>query len=84
MKRVGKVAFKLELLAKLAAVHPVFLILLLKKCMGDPTSINPLKSVAVKDRISYEDVRVEILDSQDRRLRNKEVASVNVLCRSLL
>ncbi|WMV24288.1 hypothetical protein MTR67_017673 [Solanum verrucosum] len=45
-------------------------------------SIMPLESVAVKDSLSYEDVPVEILDRQVRRLRNKEVASVKVLWRS--
>ena len=50
--------------------------------MGDPTSIVPLESVAVKDSLSYEDVPIEILDRHVRRLRNKEVASVKVLWRS--
>ncbi|TMW99528.1 hypothetical protein EJD97_002395 [Solanum chilense] len=40
------------------------------------------KSVAVKDSLSYEDVPVEILDRQVRRLRNKEVVSIKVLWRS--
>ena len=62
MKRFGKVAYELELQAELAAVHPVFHISLLKKCMGDPASIVPLESVAVKYNISYEDVPVEIFD----------------------
>ncbi|WMV44463.1 hypothetical protein MTR67_037848 [Solanum verrucosum] len=82
LKRIGKVAYELELPADLAAVHPVFHISLLKKCVGDPASIVPLESVAVKDSLSYEDVPVEILDRQVRRLRNKEVASVKVLWRS--
>ncbi|WMV59647.1 hypothetical protein MTR67_053032 [Solanum verrucosum] len=82
LKRIGKVAYELELPADLAAVHPVFNISLLKKCVGDPASIVPLESVAVKDSLSYEDVPVEILDRQVRRLRNKEVASVKVLWRS--
>ena len=60
-------------------MDPVFHISLLKKCVGDPTSIVPLESLAVKDSLSYEDVLVEILDRQVRRLRNKEVASVKVL-----
>ena len=47
--------------------------------MGDPASIVPLESVVVKDSLTYEDVLVEILDRQVRRLRNKEVASVKVL-----
>ncbi|WMV41976.1 hypothetical protein MTR67_035361 [Solanum verrucosum] len=79
LKRIGKVAYELELPADLAAVHSVFHISLLKKCVA---SIVPLESVAVKDSLSYEDVPVEILDRQVRRLRNKEVASVKVLWRS--
>ena len=79
MKRVGKVAFELKLPAELAAVHPVFHISLLKKCVGDQASIVPLESVAVKDSLFYEDVPVEILDHQVRRLINKEVTSVKVL-----
>ena len=72
-------AYELELLAELAAVHPVFHISLLKECMGDPASIVPLESVAVNDSLSYEDLPVEILDHQVRRLRNKEIASIKVL-----
>ena len=75
-------AYELELPADLAAAYPVFHISLLKKCVGDPASIMPLKSMAVKDSLSYEDVPVEILDRQVRRLRNKEVASVKVRWRS--
>ena len=82
LKKIGKVTYELEFPAKLPALHPVFHISLLKKCMGDPASIVPLESVAVKDSLSYEDVPVEILKRQVRRLSNKEVASVKVLWRS--
>ena len=75
-------AYELELTAELAAVHPVFHISLLKKCLGDPASVMPLESVAVKDSLSYEYVPLEILDLQVRRLRTKEVTSVKVLWRS--
>ena len=81
-KRVGKVAYELDLPAQLAAVHPVFHISLFKKCVGNLASAVSLDSVAVKDSLSYEDVPIEILDRQVRRLRNKEVASVKVLWRS--
>ena len=79
LKRVGKVAFELKLPAELAAVHPVFHISLLKKCVGDPTSIVTLESVAMKDSLSYEDVPAKIFTCQVRRLIKKEVASVKVL-----
>ena len=72
-------AYELELPANLPAVHYISL---LKKYVGDPSSIVPLESVALKDCLSYEDVPVEILDPQVRRLRNKEVTSVKVLWRS--
>ena len=35
LKRVGKVAFELELPADLAAMHPLFHISNLKMCVGD-------------------------------------------------
>ncbi|WMV30748.1 hypothetical protein MTR67_024133 [Solanum verrucosum] len=75
-------AYELELPAELVAVHPVFHISLLMKCMGDPTLIITLESVDVNDSCTYEDVPVKILDRQVRRLRFKEVASVKVLWRS--
>ncbi|WMV57887.1 hypothetical protein MTR67_051272, partial [Solanum verrucosum] len=81
-KRVGNVAYEFQLPAELAVVHPVFHTCLLKKCVGDPASIVPLASVAVKDSLTYEDVPVEILDHQVHKLRNKEVASVKILWRS--
>ena len=44
----------------------------------------PLESKVVKDSLFYEDVPVDILDRQVRRLRNKEVSLVKILWRSQL
>lgn len=38
--------------SELASVHPIFYISLLKKCIGDPTSIVPFESVEVKESVS--------------------------------
>ncbi|KAF3679775.1 Inorganic pyrophosphatase 3 [Capsicum annuum] len=78
----GKVAYELELLSDLALVHPVFHVSLLKKCIGDPAVVVPLESANIQNSLSYEEVLVEILDHQVRRIRNKEVPLVKVLWRN--
>ncbi|WMV33634.1 hypothetical protein MTR67_027019 [Solanum verrucosum] len=81
-KRVGNVAYELELPQELAAVHPVFHISMLKKCMRDPSLIIPTEDIGIKDCLSYEEIPVQILDRQVHKLRTKEVASVKVLWRN--
>lgn len=49
---------------KLASVHLVVHISLLKKCVGDLILIVPLESVCVKETLSYKIVLVKILDRQ--------------------
>ncbi|WMV09353.1 hypothetical protein MTR67_002738 [Solanum verrucosum] len=55
---------------------------MLKKCMGDPSLIIPTEDIGIKDNLSYEEIPVQILDRQVRKLRTKEVASVKVLRRN--
>ncbi|WMV51525.1 hypothetical protein MTR67_044910 [Solanum verrucosum] len=81
-KRIGNVAYELELPQELAAVHPVFHISMLKKCMGDPSVIIPTANIEIKDTLSYGEIPVQILDRQVHKLRTKEVASVKVLWRN--
>jgi len=52
-KMVGNVAYELELPQELAAVHPVFHIYMLNKCMGDPSLIIPTEDIGIKDNLSY-------------------------------
>ena len=71
-------AYELALPVELASVHPVFHVSMLKKCLGDPASILPLEGLGVDEDLSYEEVPVEILDRQVKRLRNKEISIVKV------
>ena len=77
-------AYELALLAELAFVHPVFHVFMLKKCLGDPSSILPIDGLGVGEDLSNEEVPIEILDRQVKRLRNKEIATVKVLWRNHL
>ncbi|WMV24600.1 hypothetical protein MTR67_017985 [Solanum verrucosum] len=79
-----RVAYELDLPNELAMVHSIFHVSMLKKCVGDPTSIVSLEGLGVDENLSYEELSVEILDQQVKRLRNKEIASVKVLWRNNL
>lgn len=79
LKYIGEVAYELNLSSELTLIHSMFYEFLLKKYTCDPTLILLLESVGVKESLSYEDVIVEILGHQAWKLKNKEVASVQVL-----
>ncbi|XP_049386101.1 probable plastid-lipid-associated protein 13, chloroplastic [Solanum stenotomum] len=75
LRRVGKVVYELDFLNHFASVHLVFPVSMLKKCVGDPTSIVLLDGFGVYENLSYEEIPTEILDRKVKKLRNKEVAS---------
>ncbi|XP_070010319.1 uncharacterized protein [Nicotiana sylvestris] len=78
IQRIGQVAYKLELPPEMSMVHPVFHVSMLRKVVGDLSSIVPVETIEVNEELSYEEVPVAILDMQVRKLRNKEIASVKV------
>ncbi|WMV33258.1 hypothetical protein MTR67_026643 [Solanum verrucosum] len=55
---------------------------MLKKCMGDRSLIVPIENIGIKDNLSYEEIPIQNLDCQVRKLRTKEVALVKVLWRN--
>ena len=59
LQRVGEVAYELAFPAELASVHPVFHVSMLKKCLGDATSILPVEGLGVGEDLSYEEVPVK-------------------------
>uniref|UniRef100_A0A1S3ZCA1 Uncharacterized protein n=1 Tax=Nicotiana tabacum TaxID=4097 RepID=A0A1S3ZCA1_TOBAC len=50
------------------------------KVLGDPSTIVLVKTIEVNEELSYEEVPVALLGRQVRKLRNKEIASLKVLC----
>ncbi|KAK4716276.1 hypothetical protein R3W88_014614 [Solanum pinnatisectum] len=79
LRRVGRVAYELELPSGLESIHPVFHVSMLQKCVGDPSWVVLVEDVQITKELSYEETLFAILDRQVRKLRIKEVASVKVL-----
>ncbi|XP_069150298.1 uncharacterized protein [Solanum lycopersicum] len=59
-----KVAYELDLPSDLEAVHPVFRVSMLYKCVGDPSRVFPVDDIQVTEEFSYEEKPVAILDRQ--------------------
>lgn len=78
LRHIGKVSYELDLSLELPSVPLIFYVSLLRKCIGNPSSIMSLESVSVEENLTYEEVSVEILDPQVRKLRNKEASVVKV------
>nr|GFD09889.1 putative reverse transcriptase domain-containing protein [Tanacetum cinerariifolium] len=51
LAKVGKVAYKLELLQELSRVHHTFHVLNLKKCYSDEPLVMPLEGVHIDDTL---------------------------------
>lgn len=62
IRRIGQVAYKLELPFKLEYVHPVIHVSMLQKFIGDPSRVMLVDDVQITEDLSYEEVPVAILD----------------------
>ncbi|XP_050222232.1 uncharacterized protein LOC126672329 [Mercurialis annua] len=82
IERIGAVAYKLDLPPEMSQVHPVFHISMLRKYIADPSHVIQPQAVEVNEELSYEEQPVEIVDTQLRKLRTKEIPMVKVLSRN--
>ncbi|KAI3759456.1 hypothetical protein L6452_07296 [Arctium lappa] len=78
IKRVGEVAYKLELPESMRGIHPTFHVSNLKKCLAKCDIVVPLEDIHVDEKISYVEEPVAILDRKVKKLRNKEIPLVKV------
>ncbi|XP_070003471.1 uncharacterized protein [Nicotiana sylvestris] len=82
IRRVSKIAYELDLPSDLEAIHPVFHISMLHKCIGHTSRVFPVDDVQITEELSYEESPITILDRQVRRLRTNDMSSVKVLWRN--
>ncbi|KAJ0476804.1 putative nucleotidyltransferase, Ribonuclease H [Helianthus annuus] len=78
VEKIGKVAYRLNLPAELGAVHNVFHVSNLKKCLSDETLIIPFKELTIDERLQFVEEPVEITDRDVKVLKNKRIPLVRV------
>jgi hypothetical protein len=78
LKRVGEVAYQLELPDHLADVHDVFHVSQLKKCLRVPKEQLPIEDLSVQDDLTYTEYPIKILDTLTRVTRNKVIKMCKV------
>ncbi|GJT79653.1 putative reverse transcriptase domain-containing protein [Tanacetum coccineum] len=68
LKRVGPVAYTLELPEELSNVHSTFHVSNLKKCLSDESLIIPMKELRLDDKINFVEEPIEIMDREVKQL----------------
>jgi hypothetical protein len=71
LKRVGKVAYQLELPDHLADVHDVFHVSQLKNCLWVLEGQLPMEELRVQDDLTYTEYPIKIIDTLTCVTRNK-------------
>ncbi|GKB93152.1 putative reverse transcriptase domain-containing protein [Tanacetum coccineum] len=78
LKRVGPVAYKLELPEELSNVHNTFHVSNLKKCLSDESLVIPMKELRLDDKLNFVEEPIEIMDREVKQLRQSRIPIVKV------
>ncbi|GJZ20515.1 retrovirus-related pol polyprotein from transposon TNT 1-94 [Tanacetum coccineum] len=78
LKRVGPVAYTLELPEELSSVHSTFHVSNLKKCLSDESLVIPMKELRLDDTLNFVEEPVEIMDREVKQLRQSRIPIVKV------
>ncbi|GJZ90194.1 putative reverse transcriptase domain-containing protein [Tanacetum coccineum] len=78
IKRVGKVAYKLELPEELSRVHNTFHVSNLKKCHADEPLAVPLDGLHLDDKLHFVEEPLEVVGREVKRLKRSRIPLVKV------
>ena len=82
VRKVGDVAYRLELPPELANIHDTFHVSMLRKYIADPLHVLRKQLVQLRENLTYEEQPVEILDRREQVLHRKIIPLVKVLWRN--
>nr|GEU52419.1 putative reverse transcriptase domain-containing protein [Tanacetum cinerariifolium] len=74
IKRIGPVAYKLDLSEKLRGIHKTLHVSNLKKCLADENLVIPLEEIQLDDKMHFIEEPMKIMD-QENILGNKKISS---------
>nr|GEZ02889.1 putative reverse transcriptase domain-containing protein [Tanacetum cinerariifolium] len=78
LKRIGPVAYKLELPEELINVHNTFHVSNLKKCLSDESLIIPKKELKLDDKLHFVEEPVETMDREIKQLRQSRFPAQSI------
>ena len=79
LERIRPVAYRLALPPKLAKLHNMFHVSMLRRYRFDESHILPVQEIQVQEDLSYDEKLKAILAREVKQLRNKQVPLVKVL-----
>ncbi|GJR14383.1 putative reverse transcriptase domain-containing protein [Tanacetum coccineum] len=77
-KRIGPIAYRLELPQELSRVHNVFYVSNLKKCLSDDTLVIHLEEIQLKDKLNFVEEPIEVMDREVKQLKRNRIPIVKV------
>ncbi|GJZ25123.1 putative reverse transcriptase domain-containing protein [Tanacetum coccineum] len=78
LKRVGPVAYTLELPKELSNVHNTFHVSNLNKFLSDESLVIPMKELRLDDKLNFVEEPIEIMDREVKQLRQSRIPIVKV------
>nr|GFB54211.1 putative reverse transcriptase domain-containing protein [Tanacetum cinerariifolium] len=78
VKRIGDVAYKLDLPEELSRVHNTFHVSNLMKCHADEPLAVPLDGLHFDDKLQFMEEPVEIVDREVKRLKRNRIPLVKI------
>ncbi|GJW51570.1 hypothetical protein Tco_0092921 [Tanacetum coccineum] len=78
VKKVGPVAYRLDLPEELNGVHDTFHVSSLKKWLADPTLLVPLDEIRVDAKLNFVEEHMEILEIEFKKLKRSRISIVKV------